>query len=316
MDLISIVIPTQSRAAALSRTLSALAAQELGDRDAEIVIVCSDSSRRYRDEVASLASSLPWPAKVLSRSGGGAGGARNTGVRAAEGELILFLNDDTPPLTSDLVRSHAVLHARATAWEGVLGRVVWDPEVETTPVMDWLTRTGKMNDYDEGILRAPMLYAPNFSLRKFVFLEVDGFDERFWRYGWEEYDLALRLGDRGFSTRFAPDLVVGHHHRYTTRESLRRMEAVGAGAHLFNLVHESRPRLVTPVPAGTKARAARILAPVAAHMGVPGWLPQRVRDAIFRALHYSALAKGYANGPTPDDPPPAGGIPALAERTS
>jgi GT2 family glycosyltransferase len=317
MDRISVVIPTQARLPVLARTLTLLADQELDGLEVEVLVVCSGSTEGYREQVRELVSGLPLAAKVLVRAEGGAAGARKEGVGAAEAELILFLNDDTPPLSRDLVRRHAELHAEdPDEWRGVLGRVVWDPEVEATPVMDWLTRTGKMNDYS--LLAAeeaqrPTLYAPNLSLKRSALVRAGGFDERFWRYGWAEYDLALRLFDLGFRISLVPELVVGHHHRYTLADSVRRMESVGRGANLLNRVHAARGDLATPAPAGAKALVGRALAPVAPLVPVPGWLPPRLRDSAFRTLHYAALARGYAGPPVPAGDGPEGGIPGVAE---
>jgi GT2 family glycosyltransferase len=299
MDQISVVIPTQRRLHALSRTLAAVADQDCEDFEIELVVVCSGASGEYRSSVHELISKLPVPAKVVEKDRGGAAGARNAGVELAAGDLILFLNEDTPPASRDLVRSHVTIHrASDDEWRGVLGRVVWDPRTQSTPVMEWLSRSGKMNDY-AGLAEpdAPVrIYAPNFSLRRSALLAVGGFDERFWRYGWEEYDLGLRLADRGFTVAFAPELVVTHDHRYTKRDSLRRMETVGEGAALLNRVHAGRPDLETPAPHGLKALVARAFAPVAMVVPVPGWLPTRLSDPIFRALHYATLARGYAHG--------------------
>ena len=320
MDRISIVIPTQARLPALARTLNLLANQELGRLEVEVIVVCSGSTEDYREEVSGLVAGLPLETKVLARPDGGAAGARNTGVGAAESDLILFLNDDTPPLSPDLVRVHAETHAAdPDELRGVLGRVVWDPEVETTPVMDWLTRTGKMNDYsflESEEDQRPTLYAPNFSLRRSAMVGVGGFDERFWRYGWAEYDLALRLFDRGFRITLVPEVVAGHDHVYTLRDSVRRMDSVGRGANLLNRVHAGRDDLATPAPAGAKARVGRALAPAAERAPVPRWLPPRLQDSAFKTLHYAALARGYARDPIPEGAGPEGGIPGRAELIS
>lgn len=319
MKRISVVIPTQGRLPALSRTLAALADQELGGLEAELVIVCSGRAPADCQEVRVLAASQPLPAKVVARRDGGAAGARNAGVGVAESELILFLNDDTPPLSRDLVREHAEMHAAGEIWRGVLGRVVWHPDAEETPVMAWLASSGKMNDYTElqaGDGTGSVLYAPNLSVHRAALLEVGGFDERFWRYGWEEYDLALRLADRGFEVVFAPGLLVGHDHVYSLPESLRRMESMGRGANLFNRIHRERGELMTPAPAGIKAAVARLVAPLARFVPVPAWMPARAREASFRILHYAMLARGYASRPIPEGTGRAGAIPGQVEPVS
>jgi GT2 family glycosyltransferase len=316
MDQISVVIPTHRRLDALRRTLEALDEQDLGDVEAELVVVCSGSDRAHRDQVLSLAGDTSLRTRVLARAEGGAAGARNAGVGAADTDLILFLNEDTAPLSRELVRSHVELRAGGGEQCGIIGQVVWDPQTEITPVMDWLSRTGKMNDYSDGVSggeRRPMLYAPNLSLPRAAFMDVGGFDERFWRYGWAEYDLTLRLYDRGFEARYVPELVVGHLHTYTLRDSLRRMESVGRGANLFNRVHRARSGLVTPKPAGSRALVGRALAPLSPFVRAPAWLPVPVRDALFRVLHYSMIARGYVRDPVPEGGGRQGQIPGQVE---
>ena len=144
MEQISVVIPTQARLPVLARTLNLLAGQETAGVEIEAVVVCSGATPEHREEVRELVAGLPLAAKVLSRTDGGAAGARNAGVEVAESELVLFLNDDTPPLSGGVVRAHVEAHADdPDQWRGVLGRVVWDPQIEATPVMDWMTRVGE-----------------------------------------------------------------------------------------------------------------------------------------------------------------------------
>ncbi len=321
MDRVSVVIPTQGRTEALPRTLAALDRQELGDVEIELIVVCSGQARESWTDVRELVSRANLEARVLARVDGGAAGARNAGVGAADAELILFLNDDTPPLSPDFIRTHVEIHAASpNEWRGVLGPSIWDREIEVTPVMDWLARTGKMHDYagldGAGARPTHLLYANNLSMRKGALTKVDGFDERFWRYGWAEYDLALRLIDRGFEVQFVPDLVVGHHHRYSLRDSLHRMESVGRGANLFNRIHRERNDLVTPAPTGVKAVAGRALAPFAPYVPVPAWLPVRLRDRVFQTLHFAMLARGYARSPIPEGSGPEGGIPGRVEQVA
>ena len=312
MDQISIVIPTHRRIEALRRTIDSLAKQELDGLEAELIVVCSGSVVGHSERVSEAVAGHPLPARVLSRPEGGSAGARNAGVEAAASDLILFLNDDTPPASTDLVVGHARAHDEDTdPWRGVLGPVVWDPHLAITPVMDWMSRTGKMNDYagleaeGEG---TPTLYAPGLSIHRSALVAVGGFDERFSRYGWAEYDLALRLFDRGFRIAFRPDLVAWHDHRYTLGDSLRRMESVGRAANLLNRVHAARDELATPRPAGAKGRAARLLAPAATYVPVPGWMPGRLRDQTYRTLHYAMLARGYAQPEIPAGNGMRGGI--------
>jgi hypothetical protein len=285
---------------------------------AELIVVCSGpGADGDRADVERLLAGHPLDPKVLVRADGGPGGARNAGIDAARAEQILFLNADTPPAGAGLVRGHLdALFERDDVWRAVLGHCSWDPSEEITPVMEWLARTGKSHDYEglssEGS-RGATLYANNLSMRRAALEEVDGFDERFASYGWEEYDLALRLADRGLTVTYRPELLVWHRHRHDTGDSLRRMEQVGRAANLLNRVHADRDGLATPSPAGARAAIARALAPVAVRFPAPERLPRRLRDRVFRAQHYSALARGYAASPLPADPALRGGLAVRGE---
>ncbi len=309
---ISIVLPTHRRLDALALTLESLAVQDLPG-PVELIIVCSGPrASQMSPEVEKVAAGHPIPVRVLERTSGGAAGARNAGVDAAQADLILFLNEDTPPASPGLVRGHLVAQSeRDDRWRGVMGPCEWHPALETTPVMEWLQRTGKSHDYS-GLEReggqGSVLYANNLSIHREALERVGGFDERFAAYGWAEYDLGLRLADRGFGLAFRPELLVWHYHRHTLADSLRRMEAVGRAANLLNRLHAGRRGLVTPAPRGGRAAAGRALAPLALRAPVPRRTPRPLSDRAFRALHYAVLARGYSRPQLPDDPALRGGL--------
>lgn len=308
------MIPTRDRPEVLERTIAALAAQSL-DKDAfEVVVVDNGSEPGALERARALRGSAAFALEVLSEPRPGGSAARNAGVSVASSEHVLFLGDDTRPAAPGFLSGH--LAALAGRGDGppaaVLGGCVWAPGVEVTPVMDWLERTGKILDYsamDAGEGPLANLYAGNLSMRRSDLVAVGGFDERFSKiYGWADYDLALRLGDRGLRLVFRPDLIVHHDHRYGLRDSLRRMEAMGRTANLLNRIHGGRPGLATPRPIGVKALVGSTLAPLTVQLPVPSWLPRPVRDAILRVWHYAALARGYRRPPLDDDPAHRGGL--------
>ncbi|HEY7568973.1 MAG TPA: glycosyltransferase family 2 protein, partial [Gemmatimonadaceae bacterium] len=93
---ISVVTPTHNRPQSLLRLLHALRDGTFPAADFEAVVVadgCSD------DTVArARAEPLPFRLTVLEQNPGrGAAAARNLGVQHAQGELIVFLDDDIEP---------------------------------------------------------------------------------------------------------------------------------------------------------------------------------------------------------------------------
>src|SRR5207244_1782132 len=84
-----VVIPTRDRWPILEGTLEALAQQATGEATFEVVAVDNGSSDGTREELERLAALGGYPPLVaVVEPLGGAGAARNAGVRAARGELL------------------------------------------------------------------------------------------------------------------------------------------------------------------------------------------------------------------------------------
>lgn len=90
MAFVTVIIPNFNRAKLTARAVDSVLAQ--GYRDFEIVVV-DDASRPEEVYVAPVAGDIP--VRVLRHEvNQGVGAARNTGIAAARGELIAFLDSD------------------------------------------------------------------------------------------------------------------------------------------------------------------------------------------------------------------------------
>jgi len=85
---VSVVVPTYNRADCLRDTVASILAQTV---PAAEVIIVDDGSR---DHTAQVCREFPPPVRYLRRENGGSAAARNTGMRAAAGEYIAFLDAD------------------------------------------------------------------------------------------------------------------------------------------------------------------------------------------------------------------------------
>lgn len=313
---LSIVIPTRDRWPVLAGTLDALAAQSIDGLEVEVVVAdngSADDTWRRLGERAS-AGRDPFELRPVREPRPGASAARNAGIAAARGGLVLFLGDDCRPSSRDLLRAHLEHYGDGDPWRAVLGHVEWDPAVGSTPVMRWLDRTGKTFTWPspgETDASPWFFYTSNVSVSREALVAVDGFDERFPAYGWEDGELGLRLEQRGLRLAYRPELRVVHAHRYELSDSLKRMEAVGRTLRLVHRLHgeTASPR---PRPRGPAPALARLGLPVAARLPAPR-PGSRVEDLWLRGLHLGALARGYAAPALPDQPWDRGGIGSRAE---
>jgi glycosyltransferase involved in cell wall biosynthesis len=101
---VSVVVRSFNRLPALIELLGLLLAQ---DHDSFEVVVVEQSTERLAIDVAQLdALARDVRLRILRSEPLGGPGARNTGVRAARGELLVFIDDDDLPVGRDWLRRH------------------------------------------------------------------------------------------------------------------------------------------------------------------------------------------------------------------
>jgi GT2 family glycosyltransferase len=136
--------------------------------------------------------------------------ARNAAIAAADGELLVFLDDDVTP-TERLLEQHAAIH-RVDRRAVVIGPMVEPPGRRMAPWLRWEAAMLK-KQYDamqQG--RYPptprQFYTANASVRREHVLAAGGFDETFTRA--EDVELGYRLADNGLRFYFIPTATVIH----------------------------------------------------------------------------------------------------------
>src|SRR5436190_813205 len=139
-SLISVIIPTFNRAESLEATLESFAAQSM-PKDRYEVIVVDDGSKDATPEVCrDHASRIQLRYFYIDNSGIAA--AKNTGILASRGRILLFFDDDDiadPRLLEEHLKAHKRHPAENTA---VLGYSTWAPTLSVTPLMHYVTEIG------------------------------------------------------------------------------------------------------------------------------------------------------------------------------
>lgn len=207
--LLSIVIPAWRAADHLGACLDALAAQSAPAETFEVIVV-DDASP---DGTADLAEARG--ARVLRRAeNGGAAAARNSGARAARSGLLVFIDSDVVPDPGLVEGCLALFGVRPEAPDPprvATGRYGPQPANDTPfarykALWTWFcweqtaAITGT-SGHIQGALAA---------IRRDLFLEVGGFDDRYEGGSVEDYELSTRLQDRGERIVF-DDRLSGRH---------------------------------------------------------------------------------------------------------
>lgn len=104
---VSVVVPTFNRCAIVLRSLEGLFHQDFPSSQFEIVVIVDGSVDGTAQALRELRPGCRF--RVIEQENRGLAGARNTGFRAAESDLVLFLDDDMqsdPGLVSAHFRAH------------------------------------------------------------------------------------------------------------------------------------------------------------------------------------------------------------------
>lgn len=197
MVVASVVVPTFERPVLLERLLRSLVAQD--HPDFEIIVVDDHSSSSTVAAFDRVREEHPHRQLRFLRTEQNAGPAvaRNIGWRAAEGEMIAFIDDDCVATPSWL---------RALCDRGADGSIV---QGRTTPDGD-MAEAGAWAK-SQNINGLTMRFETcNLLIHRSILEETGGFDPRFGVGGGEDTDLGWRAVEGGASVVFAPDAHALH----------------------------------------------------------------------------------------------------------
>ncbi|NNM92782.1 MAG: glycosyltransferase [Candidatus Eremiobacteraeota bacterium] len=204
----SVVIPTYNRLDTLRHVVPTLLAQTLDASRYELLICDSLSTDGTSEYLAEIARASP---NVRHLPGGysGRAQARNAGIAAATGEIVLF-NDADILASPDLLAVHLERHAR----ERRIAVVGW--EVQVRDLDDYALKRDRAelrgHLHPPGRKHLSWLYflTGNASVRAADLRAVGGFDESFTGYGHEDLELGYRLERSGVRICYEPRAVSYH----------------------------------------------------------------------------------------------------------
>lgn len=230
MQTVSVIIPSNRPAAALQDCLAGLAEQTLARQRFE-VLICTNGAARAGFEPRSELSGARL--SHLHTQQASAAAARNLGIEAAGGDLLLFLNDDVRP-APDCLERHLAAHRELGAAGLVLGAAPWRVYADQTLLERVIAETSLIFFYDQMQARRSYGFRHAWSLNLSVprrLALAERFDERLSPVNFEDIEWAWRL-ERRFDARvwYEPAASVRHDHRYTLDDYLRREAQCGGMA--------------------------------------------------------------------------------------
>jgi glycosyltransferase involved in cell wall biosynthesis len=196
---VSVVMPAYNAAATIGQQFEGLAGQTY-EGPWELVVADNGS----RDETAVIArrwaDQIPQLSVVDAADRPGVSHARNVGCRATGGELMLFCDADDVVDSDWISAMVAGLRHHPTVGGRIDRTLLNDPaSVAARPG----TTTSLLDSF--GFLPYPL--TANCGMRREVWTELDGFDERY-HYGSEDVAFFWRAQLAGYAVGFVPDAVV------------------------------------------------------------------------------------------------------------
>jgi glycosyltransferase involved in cell wall biosynthesis len=304
----SVVVPTYERREVVMEVVAEFERQQY--RDFEVIVVVDGSADGSAAALRGLA--VGFPLTVVEQANLGAAQARNAGVEAAAGEILLTLDDDmipAPEMLSEHDRSH-----RAGA-DVVLGDIPLDPgsppNLLSWGVGEWARQRRERLVAPGAEIRLDDMLTGQLSISRAAYEAVGGFDSSFTReglFGGEDIDFGYRLRKAGYEIAFNPvaisrqryDVLPGAYLRRACESGRSDRELVDKHPELAELLHgaprfktrRSRwllaPFVAAPAVLSAPLRAAAVLVVRSGRTG------ERARRFFFaiRTLEYLRGARG------------------------
>jgi GT2 family glycosyltransferase len=218
---ISVVVCSYNGARTIAECLDGLLNLDYPDYE---VIVVDDGST---DATASIAAR--YGVRVISTPNRGLSSARNTGMAAASGEIVAYIDDDAWPDPHWLTFLAATFESSAhvavggpnvpPAGDGLVARCVANAPGGPTHVL--------LSDTE-----AEHIPGCNMAFRRDALAAIGGFDPTF-RTAGDDVDVCWRLQQRGGTIGFSPSALVWHHRRGSVKTYLRQQQGYGRAEALL-----------------------------------------------------------------------------------
>lgn len=190
--------------------LAGLARQDYPMNNVEVVVVSDGSTDGTEAYLKTLRP--PFCLETVFQQNQGVATARNQGFQRAQGEIILFIDDDVVP-APQLVREHLLVHANHGDRVVVLGPMLTPQGYAMTPWVQWEQQMlEKQYRAMQSNLYSPtcrQFFTGNTSLARKHLITSGGFDPTFRRA--EDVELAYRLAALGLEFVFHPQAAGFHY---------------------------------------------------------------------------------------------------------
>lgn len=298
---VSVIVPTYNGANKLGGILNALKKQTY--KDFELVVAIDGSTDNSMEVVQGFQDSFN-PLKIIQQKNKGRAAIRNFGASQAMGSLLIFFDDDMRP-KENCLEQHILHHAKLP---GTLmtGEQIDDIDLAITPFQKY--KCFLSNKWAEPLrqiedkalpLEKLHLSAANFSIPKFIFQKLGGFDEQLKDN--EDLDLATRAYHKGYDVYYRHSAFAWHDDFHSCKSFIKRQ-----AEYIFyhNYVRINKTEVYSNVPRFSKEPAKLSFFKklfysfwglgwwvTLVDKGLLGWLPQKLQFRMYDWIVYAQLQR-------------------------
>ena len=230
---LSVIVPVLNMGKTIRATLDSLMKLDYPRENLEIIIVDGMSKDNTRKIVRE------YPVLLVDQEGDGLNGARNTGIKYSNGEILAYTDGDCVVPRN---------------WAKKIVENFTDPFIGFVGgTMEGYDRTSILSNYmDESLFQSKpgfririettdlkLMQFPagaNMAFRRKALARVKFFDEHI-TYGFDDLQPVEAMGFKGFRIVLDPEVNILHQHRNTLRELLKQHFNYGRGGSLL-IIHK------------------------------------------------------------------------------
>jgi GT2 family glycosyltransferase len=246
----SVIVPVHNGHETLGNCLAGLTCQTVAGLE---IIVVDDGSTDGSAQIAQQ-----YGAQVIVQPRQGAAAARNRGIAAAQGEIVLFTDADCRPQPD---------------WAEHLLAAFGDPHVVAskgtyTSQQRKLVARFIQYEYEDRYRHTQRFSSIDFidtyaaAYRRSALLAVGGFDEQFAAASVEDQELSFRMAAAGYRMVFVPEARVEHQHVDTISAYWRKKFTIGYQKPMVHQRHQRQLLHDSHTPASVRLQTAVALSTV------------------------------------------------------
>jgi len=292
----SVIIPTYNGAAKIATLLEALFNQT--ENNTEIIVVV-DGSTDDTVEVIKPFKKISDQLRIIVQKNAGRARSRNRGVEEAQGDLLIFYDDDMQPAPDSIAR-HIAFHRehRGAILIGNAEQAVLNAASDFQHYRSYINDSW-MKPYGTALKKlerqALFMTAANCSMPRQTFRELNGFDETL--SDAEDKEFGLRAFKKNISLYVDMQNVALHRENLTCRAYIMRLRQYAKANDTVDRMHPDFARKTQGNISGKKKMVYRLLASRRWVNIIDGYnifriIPTKIRYRLYDAITY-ALSNVY-----------------------